>query len=66
MTGTPGETPTIGGNGNWFIGAVDTGIKAGGVTSYNELTDRPTIDGQTIEGEMDNLNIGPIPMETVH
>jgi len=29
------------------------------------LTDRPTIDGQTIEGEMDNLNIGPIPMETV-
>ena len=48
LAGTPGETPRIGENGNWFIGAVDTGVKAGGVTSYNDLTDKPTLNGDVI------------------
>lgn len=48
LAGVPGETPRIGANGNWFIGAVDTGVKAGGVTSYNDLTDKPTLNGDTI------------------
>ena len=53
LAGTPGETPYIGANGNWFIGAVDTGVKAGAVTSYNDLTDKPTLNGDTIEGDME-------------
>ena len=57
LAGTPGETPYIGANGNWFIGAVDTGIKAGGVTSYNDLTDKPTLNGDTIEGDMEIRSI---------
>lgn len=28
--GTPGVSPHIGGNGNWFIGATDTGVHAQG------------------------------------
>ena len=48
LAGTPGETPHIGNNGNWFIGAVDTGVKAGAITSYNDLTDKPTLNGDTI------------------
>ena len=31
-----------------IIGAVDTGVKAGGVTSYNDLEDKPTLNGETI------------------
>lgn len=53
LAGVPGETPHIGSNGNWFIGAVDTGVKAGGVTSYNDLTDKPTLNGDIIEGDME-------------
>ena len=62
LAGTPGETPHIGANGNWYIGAVDTGVKAGGVTSYNELTDKPTLNGDTIEGDME---IHSIPLSVI-
>ena len=62
LTGTPGETPSIGANGNWFIGAVDTGVKAGGVTSYNELIDKPTLNGDTIQGDME---IQSIPLSVI-
>ena len=48
LAGRPGDTPYIGNNGNWFIGAVDTGVKEGGVTSYNDLEDKPTLNGETI------------------
>jgi hypothetical protein len=48
LAGTPGETPSIGANGHWFIGAVDTGVAASGVTSYNDLTDKPTLNGDVI------------------
>lgn len=62
LAGTPGETPYIGANGNWFIGAVDTNVKAGGVTSYNDLTDKPTLNGDIIQGEME---IQSIPLEVI-
>lgn len=57
LTGVPGETPYIGANGNWFIGAIDTEVKAGAVTSYNDLTDKPTLNGDTIEGDMEIFSI---------
>ena len=62
LAGTPGETPHIGQNGHWFIGAVDTGVTAGGVTSYNDLTDKPTLNGDTIEGDME---IHSIPLSII-
>lgn len=62
LAGVPGETPYIGDNGNWYIGAVDTGVKAGGVTSYNDLTDKPTLNGATIQGDME---IHSIPLEDI-
>ena len=62
LTGTPGETPTIGANGNWYIGAVDTGVKAGAITSYNDLTDKPTLNGDTIQGDME---IQSIPLSVI-
>lgn len=48
LIGQPGDTPYIGANGNWFIGAVDTGVRASGITSYNDLEDKPTLNGQII------------------
>ena len=48
LIGQPGETPYIGANGNWFIGTVDTGVRASGITSYNDLEDKPTLNGQII------------------
>ena len=57
LSGKPGDTPYIGINGNWFIGAVDTGVKAGSVTSYNDLEDKPTLNGETIEGDMEIQSI---------
>ena len=62
LVGKPGDTPYIGGNGNWFVGAVDTGVKASGITSYNELNDKPTLNGQTIEGDM---LIESIPLDSI-
>ncbi len=53
LAGVPGETPYIGNNGNWFIGAVDTGVSATPSMSYNDLTDKPTLNGDTIEGDME-------------
>ena len=62
LAGVPGQTPHIGANGNWYIGAVDTGVKAGAVTSYNDLTDKPTLNGDVIEGDME---IQSIPIEVI-
>lgn len=62
LPGAPGETPSIGNNGNWFIGDVDTGIKAGGVSSYSELTDKPTLNGSDIDG---NIQISSIPLSVI-
>ncbi len=35
-TGADGETPTIGANGNWYIGTTDTGVSASGYCSAVE------------------------------
>lgn len=62
LAGVPGETPYIGTNGNWFIGAVDTGVTATPSMSYNDLTDKPTLNGETIEGDM---VINSIPLDYI-
>ena len=48
LVGKSGDTPYIGGNGNWFVGAVDTGVAATPSMSYNDLQDKPTLNGDTI------------------
>lgn len=60
LIGAPGDTPSIGENGNWFIGAIDTGIKAGAIINYNELIDKPTLNGQIIQGD---INIETLSLE---
>ena len=53
LTGKTGDSPYIGTNGNWFVGAVDTRVRASGITSYNDLEDKPTLNGQTIQGDIE-------------
>ena len=53
LIGKTGDSPYIGTNGNWFVGAVDTGVRASGITSYNDLEDKPTLNGQTIQGDIE-------------
>lgn len=62
LVGKPGDTPYIGTNGNWFVGAVDTGVRAAAITSYNDLNDKPTLNGETIQGDM---NIESIPLDSI-
>ncbi len=62
LAGVPGESPHIGGDGHWYIGAVDTGISATPSMSYSDLTDKPTLNGETIEGDME---IQSIPLENI-
>ena len=62
LTGKSGDTPYIGANGNWFIGAVDTGVRASASMSYNDLEDKPTLNGETIEGDME---IESIPLSKI-
>ena len=57
LAGKPGDTPYIGTNGHWFIGAVDTEIMATPSLSYNDLEDKPTLNGETIEGNMEIKSI---------
>lgn len=65
--GTDGQTPTIGENGNWFLGEDDTGKPSRGekgekgdpgTTNYNGLTNKPTINGVTIEGDKTSEDYG--------
>ena len=62
LVGKPGDTPYIGANGNWFVGAVDTGVRAAAITSYNDLNDKPTLNGETIQGD---INIESIPLDSI-
>lgn len=39
VPGEAGDTPYIGVNGNWWIGAVDTGVQAEGEAYIPELSD---------------------------
>ena len=47
-TGAPGITPTIGGNGNWFSGATDTGVKAQGTNGTIGINGVPGIPGTSV------------------
>ena len=53
LIGKTGDSPYIGTNVNWFVGAVDTGIRPSGITSYNDLEDKPTLNGQIIQGDIE-------------
>lgn len=48
-----GESPYIGENGNWFVGDTDTGVSATTSISYNDLEDKPTLNGKPIEGDVE-------------
>lgn len=51
LIGAPGQTPYIGENLHWFINGVDTGVAAQ-VGDYNLLINKPTFNGQTLEGNV--------------
>ena len=51
--GTGGITPHIGDNGNWFIGAADTGIKAEGKDGTNGTTPHIGLNGNWFIGATD-------------
>lgn len=51
--GTDGITPHIGDNGNWYIGDVDTGIKARGEDGDNGVTPHIGANGNWYIGEID-------------
>ena len=51
--GADGITPHIGGNGNWFIGSNDTGIKALGIPGQNGLSPHIGENGNWFIGEVD-------------
>ena len=66
LKGQAGETPHIE-NGNWFIGTTDTGISAQPSLSYKNLTDKPTINGVDLEGDISELiEIESIPVERLN
>ena len=44
--GQDGTTPHIGSNGNWFLGATDTGTKAAGADGKDGLPGKDGMDGQ--------------------
>lgn len=62
LVGKAGDTPYIGANGNWFVGAIDTKVKASASMSYNDLEDKPTLNGETIQGDME---ISAIPLSKI-
>lgn len=62
LVGRPGDTPYIGANGHWFVGAVDTEISATPSMDYNDLFNKPTLNGETIEGDME---IESIPLSDI-
>lgn len=51
LIGAPGQTPYIGANLHWFINGEDTGVAAQ-VSDYNLLTNKPTLNGQELGGEI--------------
>ena len=43
--GLNGNSPTIGGNGNWWLGTADTGVKATGTDGYTPVKGVDYVDG---------------------
>lgn len=44
----PSSSPIIGNNGNWWVGGVDTGVKAEGNEIINNTLKDPTLEGKKI------------------
>lgn len=61
LVGKPGDTPYIK-DGYWFVGAVNTNVQATPSMSYNDLEDKPTLNGETIEGDME---VASIPLNNI-
>ena len=59
VPGPPGTTPTIGENGNWWIGDTDTGVKAAGEDGEDSTVPGPPGTTPTI-GENGNWWIGAV------
>lgn len=55
--GTDGKTPFIGENGNWWIGDIDTGIKAAGTDGKDGINGIDGTDGKEIEIQKTDLYI---------
>ena len=55
--GKDGKTPFIGENGNWWIGEIDTGIKAAGTDGKDGINGIDGTDGKEIEIQKTDLYI---------
>ena len=55
--GKDGKTPFIGENGNWWIGEIDTGIKAAGTDGKDGINGIDGTDGKQIEIQKTDLYI---------
>lgn len=55
--GDPGNTPYIGGNGNWWVGGEDTGTKAQGPAGQNGKVTSVTVDGEKYDPD-EHGNVG--------
>lgn len=69
LQGPPGQTPYIGGNGNWWVGDTDTGVAANGPTDFDmvDMAEYTTTGKRmsTIGVETDNetVNYIKVPCE---
>ena len=63
--GQDGLTPHIGGNGNWFIGSIDTGVQALGTQGENGLTPHIGENGNWFIGETDTTVPATTPVENM-
>ena len=62
LKGDAGQTPYIGENGNWFIGDSDTNISATPLLDYRQLTNKPTLNGVELNGD---INIESLSVQEV-
>lgn len=56
LVGQPGKdglTPSIGANGNWFLGDKDTNIPARATQDYEDLQNKPSINGTPLSGDVE-------------
>jgi uncharacterized repeat protein (TIGR02543 family) len=53
IRGENGQPPSIGSNGNWFIGSIDTGVKAAGIDGEDGQTPNIGSNGNWFIGSID-------------
>ena len=65
LVGVSGITPHIGENKNWWIGDVDTEVSAVGEdTDYELISNKPSLNGVELVGNMNLKDIGISAMTT--